>query len=105
MKTGIELITEEREKQISKHGFTGEHHALNSEKWYDNNQIQFAVMYLLDENFIFGEEAFPLNWNKEWFMNLNNRDIKERLIISGALIAAELDRLNYLESTNKETLK
>lgn len=100
MKTGIELITEERQKQIDKHGFTAEHHALNSEKWYDNNQMQFAVMYLLDENFIFGEESFPLNWNKEWFMNLNNRDVKERLIISGALIAAELDRLNYIEENN-----
>lgn len=26
MKSGVELIAEEREKQISKHKFTGEHH-------------------------------------------------------------------------------
>lgn len=102
MKTGIELITEERQKQIDKHGFTAEHHALNSDKWYNDNQMQFAVMYLMDEDFIFNDEAFPLNWNKEWFLNLNNRDTKERLIIAGALIAAELDRLNYIEENNTE---
>ncbi len=102
MKTGIELITEERQKQIDKHGFTAEHHALNSEKWYDDLQLQRASYYLLDENT--REEDIPIripsNWNKEWFMNLNRRDRKERLIIAGALIAAELDRINYLEGNN-----
>ncbi|MES2864117.1 MAG: hypothetical protein V4666_08365 [Bacteroidota bacterium] len=102
MKSGIELITEERQKQIDKHGFTAEHHALNTDKWYGNNQLNYAVMYLIDEDYIFSPEAFPLNWDKEWFYRLNQKESKERLIIAGALIAAELDRLNYIGENNTE---
>lgn len=103
MKTGIELITEERQKQIDKHGFTAEHHFLNTEKWYDDNQMQMAAIYLLNPLTIAEEfkKHIPLNWDREWFTNLNSRDEKERIIIAGALIAAELDRLNYIEQTKK----
>ena len=102
MKTGVELITEERQKQIDKHGFTAEHHALNSEKLYNNNQMQQASIYLLDEDVSEDEmqSRIPVNWDKQWFLRLNSRDKKERLIIAGALIAAELDRLNYIEENN-----
>lgn len=99
MKTGIELITEERQKQIDKHGFTAEHHALNSEKWYSKNQLQTASFYLLDDDATAEQlkTRCPINWDMDWFYDLNHRDRKERLIIAGALIAAELDRLNYIE--------
>ncbi|WP_119792060.1 hypothetical protein [Flavobacterium anhuiense] len=102
MKTGIELITEERQKQIYKHGFTAEHHALNSEKWYDKDQLVKASIYLLEpetspEDL---QNKIPFNWDKDWFINLNSREFKERLIIAGALIAAELDRLHFIEENN-----
>lgn len=100
MKTGIELITEERQKQIDKHGFTAEHHVVNSEKWYSKNQMQHAAIFLLDPSTLTVEEfqvSVPFNWDPDWFKNLNSRDSKERLIIAGALIAAELDRLNLME--------
>ena len=100
MKTGIELITEERQKQIDKHGFTAAHHVVNSEKWYSRNQMAKAAIFLLDPNTLPIEEFqqnIPLNWDRVWFTNLNSRDSKERLIIAGALIAAELDRLNLIE--------
>lgn len=100
MKTGIELIAVERQKQIDKHGFTAEHHVVNSEKWYSKDQMAKAAIFLLDPNTLSTEELqsnVPLNWDKEWFKTLNSRDSKERLIIAGALIAAELDRLNFME--------
>lgn len=99
MKTGIELITEERQKQIDKHGFTAEHHFLNSDKWYSKDQLKTAAKYLLDENINEDElnNFVPINWDKEWFVKLNKKESKKRLIIAGALIAAELDRLNYIE--------
>lgn len=95
MKTGIELITEEREKQINKHGFTGEHHALRPE-FYQHNQLISAANYLMLNNTSHAT-WHPENWDKEWFYRLCEKPYKERLVIASALIAAELDRLNYLE--------
>lgn len=110
MKTGIELITEERQKQIDKHGFTAEHHALNSEKWYDKNQLTACAALLLyrfdpedeglKESIIMLGEPQLKNWDLDWFRNMMDRSDNERLIIAGALIAAELDRLNYIEENN-----
>ena len=99
MKTGIELIAEERQKQIDKHGFTGKHHAEHSE-WYANYQLQHAAHALLaDELYEQAEveDYIPNGWNKKWFLDLLGRSRKERLIIAGALIAAEIDRLQQLE--------
>ena len=100
MKTGIELITEERQKQIDKHGFTAEHHALNSKKWYKEGQLIEASIKL-SYTIPYNEE--PKNWDETWFNKLCNRPYKERLVIAGALIAAELDRLNYLEENNTDS--
>jgi hypothetical protein len=98
-KTGIELIAEERQKQIDKHGFTGEHYA-NHPEWYDNQQLQYAATTLLMHEFeevVDTKDNLPDGWDQEWFDDLNSRTRKERLIIAAALIAAELDRLNAKE--------
>jgi len=89
-KTGIELITEERQKQITKHGFTGEHHA-NHPEWYDKGQLIEAANTLSMK--VINQCSVPLNWDIAWFSNLVNRSYEERLVIAGALIAAEIDRL------------
>lgn len=103
MKTGIELISEERQKQIDKHGFTAEHHA-NHPEWYAESQLIDASRLLSynDIDDIFRPTAIdfklhPNNWDEEWFIRLMNKPYKERLIIAAALITSELDRLNYLE--------
>ncbi|WP_336689399.1 MULTISPECIES: hypothetical protein [unclassified Chryseobacterium] len=95
---GIQLIAKERNHQIDKHGFTAEHH-VNHPEWYNSNQLQSgAILLLLKE--IEGTilQAYPKNWDAEIFQDFLVRDVKERLIIAGALIAAELDRLDALES-------
>jgi len=95
MKTGIEQIADERQKQIDKHGFTGKHHAEHPE-WYDNYQLQFAATTLMMHEFeeqLDIDALLPDGWDKEWFADLNNRSREKRLIIAGALIAAEIDRL------------
>lgn len=91
--TGAQLIATEREKQIKKHGFTGKHHTEHPE-WYDREQLIYASSEILNPSAI---ASVPVNWNKEWFLNLTQRSKLERLAISGALIAAELDRLIELE--------
>ncbi|PPK99032.1 hypothetical protein SAMN05444682_115115 [Parapedobacter indicus] len=94
--TGIELIAKERQHQIDKHGFTGEHHA-NHPEWYDDNQMIDAASLLVEPD-ISGNVWYPKNWDSHWFYDLCRRSHKERLIIAGALIASEIDRLNNLEN-------
>lgn len=111
MKSGIELLTEERQKQIDKHGFTGKHHAENPQ-WYDKNQLVTAanaltniedwktVSPLVKETYW---RVIPHNWDKNWYNDLLGRPYEERLQIAGALLAAELDRRAYLkELENKK---
>lgn len=97
-KTGIDLINEERNKQIYKHGFTGEHHYANPQ-WYDKNQLQIAAFLLLNVDMKTPDESFPHNWDREWFENLKQRSQKERITIAAALLASELDRLRVIEAT------
>lgn len=97
---GIQELAVERQKQIDKHGFTAEHHVDHTE-WYADNQLQDAAVKLLAMDVIPGFSDVipptPERWDEDWFTNLAMRSQKERLIISGALIAAELDRLNEIE--------
>lgn len=93
--SGVELIAKERQKQIDKYGFTGEHHADHPE-WYEEGQLLSAASVLL-KNDLSGNVYFPLNWNPHWFYNLCRRKHKERIVIAGALIAAEIDRLQRIK--------
>jgi hypothetical protein len=95
MKTGIELIAIERQEQIEKHGRTVEKDVeLNSSE----NQLQEAAYHLIGKEWLYvadNEETCPIGWNQKVWNKMFNKEYKERLIIAGALIAAEIDRLNY----------
>lgn len=101
MKTGIELIAEERQHQIDK-GRTAAYDALSN----DDNQLVFAAQRLsLDDNTIaFIKKRMvdgfqtPTGWDENAWNSLISRPYKERLIICAALFAAEIDRLNYIEN-------
>lgn len=78
---GAMSILIERERQISKEGWTLEH----DDEHTDYSLLKAAECYLtgcVDE--------FP--WNKEWFKPSPNNRIRD-LEKAGALIAAEIDRL------------
>lgn len=87
MKTGIQLIAQERKEQIKKHGRTRmADKALNK-----NRQLRDAAVKLL-----FGRASRmspPQGWDKKIWNKMKRKKISSRLIIAGALIAAELDRL------------
>jgi hypothetical protein len=101
MKTGIELIAIERQKQIDKHGFTGEHHALHPE-WYEDGQL-ISAAHMLSDYDKDGDVSYlyrdmpPFNWDKEWWQRMCDKPKLERIIISGALFAAEIDRRKAIE--------
>lgn len=100
MKTGIQAFSEERQKQIDKYGFTGKHHAEHPE-WYSENQLVLAAKWL--QNKEIKAVWFPDNWDQQWFSRLCIKPYKERLIIAGALLAAEYDRLEALDELNNKS--
>jgi hypothetical protein len=101
--TGIDHIFKERQRQIDNHGFTAKHHAKNPQ-WYDKGQLIYAAIRLVDYDKDSFTEIYkklvPENWDLEWWERLCDKPKEERKIIAGALISAELDRLDYLEKYN-----
>lgn len=93
MKTGIELIAEERQEQIEKHGFDLHDDA----EFYDEGELVEAAKYALtlDKNY------YPTGWEFWWHDKMMDKQKRlseqefwiERLKIAGALIAAEIDRI------------
>jgi len=90
MKSGTELIAEERQEQIEKHGRT-----IVSDKAQNSSyQLSIAASKML----AYPAEAHnvevpPNGWDVDLYKKMREKPYKERLIIAGALIAAEIDRL------------
>lgn len=89
MKTGIEIIAQERAEQIEKHGRTVQ----SDVEINVNGELKQVARYLLG---IGTNNEYPRNWSQEWKYRFDRKSDQEKLIIAGALIAAELDRLNSL---------
>lgn len=93
MNTGIELIAIERKEQIEKHGWD------NDSEW-ESGELAQAAIYCLTLK----RKDYPKNWG-DWFykriqlkknrMGWNVFKIEMRKI-AGALLAAEIDRLQAL---------
>lgn len=98
MKTGIELIAEERERQIKIEGWTEEH----DKQWNKGELARAAACYIAEDipnaeviihfSNEYYENAFP--WDPEYWKPTSNpvRNLQK----AGALIAAEIDRLQAL---------
>ncbi len=84
MKTGTELIAIERQEQIEKHKWDKEH-----DKSHVDGELKFAALYALGEK----SKLQPYAW--DWFRDkMEGKTEVEKLVIAGALIASEIDRLN-----------
>jgi hypothetical protein len=113
MKNGIDLIAEERQRQIEEEGWTPEH-----DDQHTNNELAFAAAcYAASPLAIYKHlgisseetganghsfvELWP--WSFEWDKRDKHGRIKQ-LKIAGALIAAEIDRLNRIcHNSNPES--
>ena len=91
-KTGIELIAEERLEQLTKHNRTIEKDVEQN----NNYELRRGAIALLEDD----SNKFSGFWNKEICDKMANKSYKERLIIAGAFIAAELDRLQAAASVS-----
>lgn len=99
---GIELIAKEREEQIKKHGRTVEQDV----KYNNYNQLSIFASTLCSvetENIDLENVDFvPQDWANYQAEYMLKKTYKERLIIAGALICAEIDRLKAVEEKIKE---
>lgn len=103
MKTGIELITAERERQISQEGWTPEHDDGHDLGEMSDAAACYAMLASANVRGAIADEwpATMLNgfndsllswpWDDEWWKPSD--DPVRNLVKAGALIAAEIDRL------------
>jgi hypothetical protein len=99
MKTGIELIAKERQEQIEKHRRT----VVKDVQLNTHFQLSEAASVLCCESWGCAElediieDHCPSGWDDILWAKMMNKSYEERLILAGALIAAEIDRLNAIE--------
>ncbi len=88
IKTGAQLIMDERYEQIHKHHYTPEHDADGSHS--KGQLLQYAIFCIT-----LNEEDYPKNWFHKFADKIiaKQENLIERYKIAGALIAAEIDRL------------
>ena len=95
MKTGIQLIQEERERQTSIKGWTADH-----DDSHINGELRdAAISYLMYCDPKAGEDAVSV-WPFEISSFKPSVGEYHNLIKAGALIAAEIDRLQRIEAMN-----
>jgi hypothetical protein len=88
--TGIELIAAERKRQIELKGWTAEHDDTHE----CNELIQAAVCYLHESSsYEIGGDPPPWPWPRRFESGLGRSGYVRSLTKAGALIAAEIDRL------------
>lgn len=95
-KTGIELIAEERQRQIEVEGWTAEHDAIANN---DSQLSQAAWCYIVEADYRDsagpGDAPSGWPWDAKWWKPTPDDRIRE-LQKAGALIAAEIDRLQNI---------
>lgn len=90
--SGIQAITQERREQIEKHGRS----LINDIAINDEGQLaQCAKALITLPNQHCGGVDMPADWDDNICYKMSKKSYKERLIIAGALIAAEIDRINH----------
>lgn len=94
-KLGVECILFERERQVEEEGWDYEHDKVAN---YDEQLAEAAALYALPE--IRRTYEYDVNnlwpWDKKWWKPTPNDRIRE-LAKAGALIAAEIDRLQRMK--------
>jgi hypothetical protein len=89
MKTGIELITVEREEHVSKHGRTVARDAAEN----SCGELRRGAIALICGHGEGDISELPQQWDDAVCRHMMRKSLVERLAIAGSLIAAEIDRL------------
>lgn len=94
-KSGIELIAIEREEQFKKHRRTISDDAIQN----SNRELVAGAVALLMP--VPSSNDFPKFWNEKIVANMISKSYRERLIIAGAFISAEIDRIQLYDPSNE----
>jgi len=92
--SGVSLIAMERVEQIHKH-----HRTVRYDKGFNHEgQLSYAAALLIAPNpFAFAREGnnycCPSGWDRTLWLKMLGKSYRDRLIIAGALLAAEIDRI------------
>lgn len=98
MKTGVELIAKERWNQVYKNGFTKEHDSNHDEGELAKMAAAIAVMHT--DAKVVSHDNEPLE--DDWCLFEKAKANKiYALKVAGALIAAEIDRLQEIDKQYK----
>ena len=95
--TGIELISKEREEQLCKHGRTVEGDVEMNNHYQLSEAAGILTCLDTDDLLVNSDECCPVEWDEVGWKKLFEKPYEQRLVIAGALIAAEIDRLNYIK--------
>lgn len=89
MKTGIEIIAQERIEQVEKHCFTYRTY----DQYYIKNELVSAAIFCatLDDKY------WPVEWDDCIKDKIKSKTYQERIAVMGAFCAAEIDRINEVE--------
>lgn len=96
-KTGVSLIAKERARQISAEGWTPEH----DDEHTSGELAGVAAMYIIESDIIPPRCPVGWPWERSWWKP--SQDPIKNLVKAGALIAAEIDRLNRKAKTMSES--
>lgn len=97
MSNGCELIRAERQRQIEAEGWSQERDC-EVHAW--GQLAEAAACYALGKNTVYGSAGgwvYLWPWDKRWWKPTPESRIKE-LVKAGALIAAEIDRLEAMNN-------
>lgn len=94
VKSGVDLIAEERQRQVQVEGYTSAYDSIHKD-----GELFLAATSYLDAPDVIG---VPLQWpwDLEFYKPTPNDRVRE-LVKAGALLAAEIDRLNSAHLINE----
>lgn len=88
---GVKCIATEREEQISKHGWS-----LEDDQSYSDEQLLKAALFCIDQK----RFEWPFGWIAKFRDKVLLKNRIQQLAVAGALIAAEIDRLQMINDKN-----
>lgn len=93
--TGIDQIIIERNEQLTTHKRTvAQDKANNTEHQLTDAATQLIVNFPPEFQEVYEAQTPPIGWDTEIWKHMLSKPYKERLVIAGALIAAEIDRIS-----------
>lgn len=92
LQSGIELIAIERTEQTEKHGWSIEH----DESHHNSGNLLDAAEAMRNLESVASHQFFD-RWDGDIYFRLLKKSKIERLVVAGAWIAAEIDRLRFRE--------